>query len=198
MFPGRIILLAPNLARPFPAAPPGAPTRPACGMSGFWIQQVGLHRISVVCACEESFSTIAFYPREGKRCGGLLGASTRRRPVPPGPAPPCCPAVRRPDPTRPLCVRVLDSTGVLSFVRASGKMFRIFGYDAEEGQRDGCFLGEQIRGRPVLPRPAVPRRPAMSRPAATRPWNSRTISEFWIRQICKVKNYIPGHRKQQS
>ena len=40
LFPGRIILLAPNLARPRPAAPPGAPTRPARGMSGFWIRQV--------------------------------------------------------------------------------------------------------------------------------------------------------------
>ena len=33
-------MLAPNLARPLPAASPGAPTRPARGMSGFWIQQV--------------------------------------------------------------------------------------------------------------------------------------------------------------
>ena len=48
MFPGRIVLLAPNLARPRSAAPPGAPTRPARGMSGFWIRQVGLHRISLV------------------------------------------------------------------------------------------------------------------------------------------------------
>ena len=40
LFPGRIVLLAPNLARPRPAAPPGAPTRPARGMSGFWIRQV--------------------------------------------------------------------------------------------------------------------------------------------------------------
>ena len=40
LFPGRIVLLAPNLARPRPAAPPGAPTRPACGMPGLWIRQV--------------------------------------------------------------------------------------------------------------------------------------------------------------
>ena len=38
--PGRIVLLAPNLARPRTAAPPGAPSRPARGMSGFWIGQV--------------------------------------------------------------------------------------------------------------------------------------------------------------
>ena len=40
VFPGRTVLLAPNPARPSPAAPPGAPTRPARGMSGFWIRQV--------------------------------------------------------------------------------------------------------------------------------------------------------------
>ena len=38
--PGRIILLAPNLARPRLAAPLGAPTRPARGMPEFWIRQV--------------------------------------------------------------------------------------------------------------------------------------------------------------
>ena len=39
-FPGRILLLAPNLARLRPAAPPGAPTRPARGISGIWVRQV--------------------------------------------------------------------------------------------------------------------------------------------------------------
>ena len=39
LFPGRIIMLAPNLARR-PAAAPGAPTRSARGMFGFWIRQV--------------------------------------------------------------------------------------------------------------------------------------------------------------
>ena len=33
-------MFSPNLARRRPAAPPGAPTRPARGMSGFWIRQV--------------------------------------------------------------------------------------------------------------------------------------------------------------
>ena len=40
MFSGRIIMFAPNLARPYSAAPPSDPIRPACGMSGFKIRQV--------------------------------------------------------------------------------------------------------------------------------------------------------------
>ena len=40
LFPGRIILLALNLARPRPAASPGTPTRIARCMSGFCIRQV--------------------------------------------------------------------------------------------------------------------------------------------------------------
>ena len=47
---------------------------------------------------------------EGKREGCLRAGSTQRRPVLPSPAPPRRPAVRRPDPTGPWCVRVLDST----------------------------------------------------------------------------------------
>ena len=38
-------MLALNLARPRPAAPPGAPTRPARGMSGLWIQQISSNRM---------------------------------------------------------------------------------------------------------------------------------------------------------
>ena len=40
LFREQPLLMAPNRARPRPAAPPGAPTRPARGMSGFWIRQV--------------------------------------------------------------------------------------------------------------------------------------------------------------
>ena len=40
LFPGRIVLLTLNLALPLSAAPPTSPTRPARGMSGFWIRQV--------------------------------------------------------------------------------------------------------------------------------------------------------------
>ena len=42
MFPGRTGLLARNPARPRPAVPLGAPTRPARGISGFWIRQACL------------------------------------------------------------------------------------------------------------------------------------------------------------
>ena len=49
---------------------------------------------------------------EGTRDRCLLGEPIRRRPVLPGSAPPRCPAMRRPDPTRPWYVRVLESTGV--------------------------------------------------------------------------------------
>ena len=54
-------------------------------------------------------------------------------------------------------------------------------FDALEGTRVGCLLGEPIRRRPVLPgsappRPAVPPCAAPSRPV-------RGMSGFWIRQI---------------
>ena len=39
MFPGRKVMLAPNLARLRPPAPLGASTRPARGMSGFKIRK---------------------------------------------------------------------------------------------------------------------------------------------------------------
>ena len=41
--PGQTILLAPSPARPRPAAPPCAPTRPSRGMSGFWTRQLVLY-----------------------------------------------------------------------------------------------------------------------------------------------------------
>ena len=47
---------------------------------------------------------------ENKSEGCLLAGSTSRRPVLSSPTLPRCSAVRRPDPTRPWCVRVLDST----------------------------------------------------------------------------------------
>ena len=69
---------------------------------------IGLHRISLVRASKETFRTGVFDALGGTRDGCLLGEPIRRRPVLPGPA---RPAMRRPDPTRPWYVRVLDSTG---------------------------------------------------------------------------------------
>ena len=47
-------------------------------------------------------------------------------------------------------------------------------FDVLEGTRDGCFLGEPIRRRPVLPGLA-PRRPAVRRPDPTRPRYVRVL-----------------------
>ena len=72
----------------------------------------GLHRISFVRACEETFRTVVYDALEGKRDGRLLGEPTCRRPVLPRPVPPRRPAVRRPAPTCLWYVRGLDSTGL--------------------------------------------------------------------------------------
>ena len=73
--------MALNLVLPRSAAPPGAPTRPARGMSGFWLRQV------------------VFDAFEDTREGCALREETCRRPSLPGspcPAAPLCAA--RPDP----------------------------------------------------------------------------------------------------
>ena len=49
----------------------------------------------------------------------------------------------------------------------------MFFFDRLEGKRNGCFLGEPTRWRPVLPVPVPPRRPAVRRPVPTRPWYVR-------------------------
>ena len=99
MFPGRIILLAPNLARPRPAAPPGASTRPARGMSGFWIRQVScLNRISLVRAYGETFKRRIF-DAFGECEEGLFPRRTVLLvTVLPDPAPPPRRALRRDPP----------------------------------------------------------------------------------------------------
>ena len=110
LFPRRTVLLANSPARPRPATPPCAPTRPARGMSGFWARQV---RYELDCSCfRKDVQDSVLDLLEGKREGYLRAGSTQRRPVLPCPASPRCPAVRRPDPTGPWCVRVLDSTSL--------------------------------------------------------------------------------------
>ena len=84
------------------------------GSTGYRVPPFGLHKASFVRVSEESFRTVVFdalEALEGKGDGCLLGEPARRRPVLPGPAPPCRPAVRCPAPTSPWYVRVLDSTG---------------------------------------------------------------------------------------
>ena len=69
----------------------------------------GLNRISLVRASEALFRTVVHDSLERTRDGCVLPERTRRRPIlrsPPHPAAPPC----APDPDRPCCVRVLDST----------------------------------------------------------------------------------------
>ena len=73
---------------------------------------IGLHSISLVRASRGTPRRSFFHRLGGKRVCFLLGEqSRRRRPVLPVPARPRRPAGRRPVPTRPGYVRVLDSTG---------------------------------------------------------------------------------------
>ena len=75
------------------------------------------------CSCfRKNVQDSVFDSLEGKREGYLRAGSTQRRPVLPCPAPPRCPAVRRPDPTGPWCVRVLDSTSRVLFRIACRKV----------------------------------------------------------------------------
>ena len=109
--------------------------------------------------------------------GCLLGEPIGRRPELPGPAPPGHPAARRPAPTRPWYVRVLDSTGLhrISLACAFEDTFRTAVLDALEGAKDSCLLGEPTRRHPVLPGSAPPRCPAVGRPDPTRPWYVRVL-----------------------
>ena len=66
-FPGQIVLLAPKLARPRPAAAPGALSQTALGMSGFWIRHVGLHKISLVRAYRKLLKLVVLDTFENAR-----------------------------------------------------------------------------------------------------------------------------------
>ena len=68
---------------------------------------------------------------------------------------------------RPLVKRGFGSSTALhriSLVRASGEMFKTCVFDALEGTRDSCLLGEPFCRRRVLPGPAPPPRRAPPRP----------------------------------
>ena len=82
-----------------PVAPPcAAPTRPARGVSGFWIRQVGLHRNSLVCASGGTFGGRFFDALESARKDCSLGAQFYWRTVLLDPAPPPRRAPRRDPP----------------------------------------------------------------------------------------------------
>ena len=60
----------------------------------------------------------------------------------------------------------------ISLVRASGGTFRRRVFDALEGMRDPCPLGEQFCWHPVLPDPALP---SAGSPDPNRPWYVRVL-----------------------
>ena len=135
---------------------------------------VGLIVILLVRVSGKTFRRRVFNALGGTRDACLLGelfCST----------PPRRPAVRA-DPTRPLYVRVLDSTSlhkssVDRFYRktlTSVKPRRLF-FDCLGGGRVGCLLAGPTRRRPVLLVPAPPRRPAVRRPVQTCAFYSRIL-----------------------
>ena len=101
--------------------------------------------------------------------GTVVSCASRPVGVPPYPAPPRRPALRRPAPTPPWYVRVLGSIGfplsVLPKDR-SGQCLRCPG-----GQQGRLFPGrtDPSASRPALPRPAQPLRRAPPRRAPPRP-----------------------------
>ena len=60
----------------------------------------------------------------------------------------------------------------ISLVRASGEAFRRRVFDALEGTRDSCLLGDQFCWHPVLPDPAPP---SAGRPDPNCPWYVRIL-----------------------
>ena len=72
------------------------------------------------------------------------------------------------------------------FVRASGEAFRRCVFDALEGTRDLCFLGDQFCWHPVLPDPAPP---SAGRPDLNRPWYVRVLNSTGVNFLMQ-RNYF--------
>ena len=141
------------------------------------LSPIGLNRISLVRASGESFKTVVFDIRVGKRVSCFLGEPpSAPRPAPPRPvarhAPP------RPEPPVVCPGFGLDNLHRISFVRASGESFRTVVYDTLGGARVDGWLspGKPTRRRPVLPGPATPS-------CAAPPRSACGIYGFWIRQL---------------
>ena len=145
---GQKVLLVPRPARPRPAAPPSAPTRPARGMSGFWARQVGFRLFVLPKGRSGQMSSMLLRKRKS-----VVPWANRSVGVPP------CPALSRrltehgAAQTRPWYFRVLDSTNILESVH-------------------GRFCPWRV-GRPA----SVSSRPALlcAAPAPPRPWNIRVL-----------------------
>ena len=111
---------------------------------------IGLHRISVVRASEETSTTFAFDSPERQRT--VLPWANRSVGVPFCPALPSPPLRRARSlaPTCPWYIRILDPTGKGSFVRACEESLQTCLFHSLESMRDSCSVGELIRRRPVL------------------------------------------------
>ena len=137
--------------------------------AGFVPPSVGLHGYSFVVASGETFTTFVFDAFAGTRHEARLCPARINLPGRPAKPPRRAPT----DPTRPSCVRVLDSTGAcqlvvnrslcssvglhkVSHVRASEESFRRFVFGTLGGTRDGRLLGQPFCRRSALPR-RVPR-----------------------------------------
>ena len=144
----------PSRARPRLALPPG-------GMFGFWIRQIPGHPLHEN-GLQRQVSVDTLVSSQGGTAAVV-------------------PVINRLS-----TVRCVPPMGLhrISFVRASEETFRTAIFDALEGKRDGCLLGEQTRRRPVLPRPAQPRLAAT--PCAAPPRRARGMSGFWIRQVFSI------------
>ena len=133
-------------ARPIPAAPPCAPTRPPHCMSGFWIRQM----LQVVIP-RHALDEKRFTKTKSRR-------STGQQPRTKSASRPADEPLRN----RLSTAGFVPAFGLhrISLVRASGETFRRRLFDAWGGTRDACLLGVLFCRRPVLLGSAPPPRRA--------------------------------------
>ena len=150
--------------------------------AGRLFSSIGLYRISLVRASGESFRRRVFFPdmpgmkrvyRDKKSVGPLVGSQEKIASRPGD----------KPWMNHSSTGDFVPAFGLhrISLVRASGKTFGRRVFDALEGTRDPCLLGDQFCWHLVLPDPAPSPRRAPTRPA-------RGMSGFWIRQVFDALN----------